>query len=150
MAFLLGRFYSPAVERAFFGVALGAPFILLLWLVRRAFYVRLQPGWAAAGGGLYLLILPACIYTLRALGHVSPVTGFMAMGLGSVVVSLLLLIPLNPCGLVAQKNGSASRVTSDHWRYGKWAMATAGVAWLPTNIYFVLLPAWVGLGRPGP
>ena len=40
-------------------------------------------------------------------------------------------------------------MTSDHWRYGKWAMATAGVAWLPTNIYFVLLPAWVGLEQAG-
>jgi O-antigen/teichoic acid export membrane protein len=148
-AFLLGRLYSPAVERAFLGLALATPFILLLWLVRRAFYVRLQPAWAAAGGGLYMLTLLACIYALRDAGHLSPFTGFAAMGLGSVVVSLLLLIPLDPRGLVAQKEASASTVTADHWRYGRWAIATAGVAWFPTNIYFVLLPAWVGLEQAG-
>src|ERR1035437_10172823 len=50
-ALLLGWLYSPAVGRAFVALAVAAPFILLLWLLRRAFYVRLNPGWAAAGGG---------------------------------------------------------------------------------------------------
>jgi len=52
-ALVLGRLYSPSVARAFLGLALAGPFILLLWLVRRAFYVQLRPGWAAAGGALY-------------------------------------------------------------------------------------------------
>ena len=148
-AFLLGWPYSPAVARPFLGLAIAAPFILLLWLVRQAFYVRLQPGWAAAGGGLYMLFLPICIYALRAMERLSPVTGFLGMGLGSLVVSLLLLIPLNPRRPGVHKNPSVSTVASDHWRSGRWAMATAGLAWFPTNIYFVLLPAWVGLGEAG-
>lgn len=149
MAFLLGWTYSPAVERAFLGLAIAAPFILLLWLVRRAFYARLQPGWAAAGGGLYMLFLPVCIYALRAMERLSPVTGFLGMGLGSLVVSLLLLIPLNSCRPGVHTNPSVSTVASDHWRYGRWSLATAGLAWFPTNIYVVLLPAWVGLGEAG-
>jgi O-antigen/teichoic acid export membrane protein len=148
-AFLLGWLYSPAVERAFLALALAAPFILLLWLVRRAFYVRLQPGWAAAGGGLYILFLPVCIYALRAMERLSPVTGFLGMALGGLVVSLLLLIPLNPRRPGVHKNPSVSMVANDHWRYGRWAMATAGLAWFPTNIYFVLLPVWVGLEEAG-
>jgi O-antigen/teichoic acid export membrane protein len=148
-AFLLGWLYSPAVERAFLGLAIAAPFILLLWLVRQAFYVRLQPGWAAAGGGLYILFLPVCIYALRAVERLSPLTGFLGMGLGSLVVSMLLLIPHNPRRPGAHENPGVSMVASDHWRYGKWAMATAGLAWFPTNIYFALLPAWVGLQEAG-
>jgi O-antigen/teichoic acid export membrane protein len=148
-AFLLGRVYSPSIERALLGLALAAPFILLQWLVRRAFYVRLQPGWAAAGGGLYILFLPVCIYALRAMERLSPVTAFLGMALGSLVVSLVLLIPLNPRGPGVHKNPTVSMVADDHWRYGRWAMATAGLGWFPTEIYFVLLPAWVGLEEAG-
>jgi O-antigen/teichoic acid export membrane protein len=148
-AFLLGWLYSPAVDRPFLSLAIAAPFMLLLWLVRQAFYARLQPGWAAAGGGLYMLFLPACIYALRAMERLSPVTGFLGMGFGSLGVSLLLLMALIPRWSGAHKNPSVSAVASDHWQYGRWAMATAALAWFPTNIYFVLLPAWVGLGEAG-
>ncbi len=81
-AFLLGWVYSPAVERAFLALAIAAPFILLLWLLRRAFYVRLNPGWAAAGGVVYLLILLASALALRAAGRLTPATGFLAMAGG--------------------------------------------------------------------
>ena len=37
-------------------------------------------------------------------------------------------------------------VTADHWRYGKWAVASAVVAWFPDNIYYAVLPAFSGLG----
>ena len=71
------------------------------------------------------------------------------MGLGSLVVSLLLLIPLKGRRVGLHESPTVSMVAKDHWRYGRWAMATAGVAWFPTNIYFVLLPAWVGLEQAG-
>src|SRR5208337_4506676 len=95
-AFVLGRLYSPAVERAFLGLAIAAPFILLLWLLRRAFYVRLNPGWAAAGGGVYLVVLLASALTLRAAGRLTPATGFLAMAAASLITCLLLLILLRP------------------------------------------------------
>ncbi len=149
-AFLLGRLYSPAVERAFLGLALAGPFILLLWLVRRAFYVRLEPAWAAVGGGLYFLVLIVSIQALRAADALSPATGFLAMGAGALAASALLLAHLRPrLRAIAGNPTAPALVAADHWRYGRWALATAGVSWFPSNIYFVLLPAWFSLEAAG-
>jgi O-antigen/teichoic acid export membrane protein len=37
------------------------------------------------------------------------------------------------------------QVWGDHWSYGRWALASALVAWFPQNIYYALLPAKAGL-----
>ncbi len=146
-AFLLGWLYSPEVEPAFLALAIAGPFILLIWLLRRAFYVRLNPGWAAAGSGVYLLILLASILTLRAVGRLTPATGFLAMAAGSLITSLLLLVLLRPT--LATDSSVIRAVAADHWRYGRWSVATAGISWLPGNIYYVLLPGWFGLEGAG-
>jgi O-antigen/teichoic acid export membrane protein len=146
-ALLLGPSYSPEVERAFLALAIAAPFILLLWLLRRAFYVRLNPGWAAAGGVVYLLIVLASALTLRATGHLTPATGFLAMAAGSLITSPLLLVPLRPT--LAAESSAIRAVAADHWRYGKWGVAGAGPGWVTDSIYFLVLPAWVGLAEAG-
>ena len=147
VAFLLGRLYSPVVERAFLALAIAAPFILLLWLLRRAFYVQLNPGWAAAGGGVYLLVLLASALTLRAAGRLTPATGFLAMAAASLITCLLLLILLRPT--LATDSSAIRAVVADHWRYGKWLVASVGPGWITENIYFLVLPAWVGLAEAG-
>jgi O-antigen/teichoic acid export membrane protein len=146
-AFLLGWLYSPAVERAFLALAVAGPLILLLWLLRRAFYVRLNPGWAAVGGGVYLLILLAGALTLRAAGRLTPATGFLTMAAGSLITCLLLLVLLRPT--LATDSSAIRAVVADHWRYGKWGAAAAGPFWVSDNIYFLVLPAWVGLAEVG-
>jgi len=146
-AFLLGWLYSPAVERAFLALAIAGPFILLLWLLRRAFYVRLNPGWSAVGGGVYLAILLAGILALRNAGRLSPATGFLAMAAASLITCLILFALLHP--KLATESSTMRAVATDHWRYGKWAAATAGPAWFSSNVYFLVLPAWFGLEAAG-
>jgi len=146
-AFLLGWLYSPAVGRAFLALALAGPFILLLWLLRRAFYVRLNPGWSAVGGGVYLLILVAGILALRSAGRLTPATGFLAMAAASLITCLILFALLRP--KLAPESSTMRAVATDHWRYGKWAAAAAGVSWLPVNLYFIVLPAWTSLEAAG-
>jgi O-antigen/teichoic acid export membrane protein len=147
VAFLLGWLYSPAVERAFLALAIAAPFILLLWLLRRAFYVRLNPGWAATGGVVYLLTLLASTLTLRTAGRLTPATGFLAMAAASLIACLLLLLLLRPT--LAADSSAIRDVATDHWRYGKWIAAASGPGWVTDNIYFLVLPAWVGLAQAG-
>ena len=146
-AFLLGWLYSPAVERAFLGLAIAGPILLLLGLLRRAFYVRLNPGWAAAGGVVYLLILLASALTLRAAGRLTAATGFLTMAAGSLITCLFLLALLRPT--LATDSSSIRAVAADHWRYGKWGAAAAGPGWVTESIYYLVLPAWVGLAEVG-
>jgi O-antigen/teichoic acid export membrane protein len=148
-AFLLGRIYSASIERALLGLALAAPFILLLWLVRQACYVRLRPERAAAGGLLYLVLLLAFMNALRAGQRLSLVTAFMGMGIVALVVSVVLMLILDPIWTLEGGSLSAKMVFTDHWRYGRWSVATAGINWFPGNVYYVLLPIWVGLEGSG-
>ncbi len=146
-AFLLGWLYSPAVERAFLALAIAGPFILLLWLLRRAFYVRLNPGGAAVGGGVYLMILVGGALALHAAGRLTPATGFLAMAAASLIACLVLLVLLRPTW--AMDSSAIRAVAADHWRYGKWPAAGAGPGWVMDNVYFLALPAWVGLAEAG-
>jgi len=146
-ALLLGWLYSPAVGRAFLALALAGPFILLLWLLRRAFCVRLNPGWSAVGGGVYLALLLAGILALRPAGRLTPGTGFLAMAAASFITCLILFALLRP--KLATEASALRAVAADHWRYGKWAAATAGPAWFSSNVYFLVLPAWFGLAEAG-
>ena len=146
-ALLLGNIYSVVVERALLALAVAAPFILLLWLLRRAFYARLDPRWAAASGGVYLVILVAGTVVLRSARLLSPSTGFLSMGAASLITSVLLLARLRPT--LKTDSPTIRAVATDHWRYGKWVAAGAGPNWVTDNIYFMVLPAWVGLADAG-
>jgi len=146
-AFLLGNIYSAEVERAFLALAVAAPFILLLWLLRRAFYARLDPVWAAASGVVYFAILVASAVELHAVGLLSPAAGFLSMAAGSLITSMLLLARLRPRS--AADASMIRTVAADHWNYGKWVAAGAGPNWITDNIYFIVLPAWLGLAEVG-
>jgi O-antigen/teichoic acid export membrane protein len=145
VSFLLGRLYSASVQHAFAALALAAPFVLLTWLGRGGFYARLRPGGAAVAGAFYFCILIGVLVVLRERNQLSPVTAFLGMGLAGLVSAMFLLVRLGfhwrrtPDGLTLRA------VTADHWRYGKWAVASALVAWFPDNIYYAVLPAMSGL-----
>lgn len=149
VAFLLGQVYSASVEKTFIVLALAAPFILLLWLVRQSFYVRLQPGWSAAGGFLYCVFLLSFMMSLWSAHQISPVAVFIAMGSVTLLVSVILLFILRPSWILERSKTTAKMVFSDHWRYGRWSMATAGIMWLPSNIYYLVLPILLGLNGTG-
>jgi O-antigen/teichoic acid export membrane protein len=146
VSFLLGRMYSSSVQHAFAALAIAAPFIMLTWLGRAGFYARLQPGEAAVGGVFYFAAMVGVLYLLRQRNQLSPGTAFLAMGLAGLVSSLYLLIRLSSQSHHASHDVTLRAVANNHWRYGKWAVASAVVAWFPDNIYYAVLPALSGLG----
>jgi O-antigen/teichoic acid export membrane protein len=144
-SFLLGRLYSASVQHAFAALAAAGPFMLLIWLGRAGFYARLLPGGAAAGGAIYFSIVIGALFLLHERNQLSPVTVFLGMGLAGLVSAAFLLIRLGFHRRITHDGLSLRTVTDDHWRYGKWAMASAVVAWFPDNIYYAVLPAISGL-----
>jgi O-antigen/teichoic acid export membrane protein len=146
-AFVVRRFYSPLVASALLALAAAAPVILLLWVLRRAFYARLDPIWAAASGVVYLVILVAVTVALHVHGLLSPATGLLSMAAASFITCALLLVRLRP---VFRTDAATMRaVAKDHWDYGKWVAAGAGPNWITDNIYYIVLPARLGLAQAG-
>jgi len=143
-ALVLGNMYSKDIGGALLALSLAGPMILLLWLLRRALYVRLQPGRAALGGVFYLVLLVGVVYLLQAKHELSPATAFLGMGFSALMVSILLVNFLCPEWVIVG-NPRPAMAARDHWRYGRWSIGTAGLIWIPGNIYFLVLPAWIGL-----
>jgi O-antigen/teichoic acid export membrane protein len=137
---------SFALAGAFLGSAIAGPFILFSWLVRRACLARLQPRWAALGGGLYVLFLLAGGVVLWTAGVLTPLSAFMLQGAAGLTSAMWTLRRLQP-SLERTDGAGVTRdeVLRDHWRYGRWAIASSGLSWVPGNLYYVLLPAFAGL-----
>ncbi len=137
---LVLRFGSGALGLALLGLALAAPFIMLLWLLRQVFYIVARPQWAAAGGAIYLAVMLVGLAGVNQLGALSSLAAFVVMGAAALLTCALYTTILRP-----QWGGVAWReMLRDHWTYGRWSTATAGLMWLPGNINYILVPAWIG------
>jgi len=129
--------------------AAASPIILLTWLARRACYARLHPEYAAVGGAVYLAAMLVILTALRGFDMMSSVNAVFAMG-GAGVFSLLVLLPALGLrlGEVAGQPAAIS-VVRDHWGYGRWALATAALGWIPSNVFLFVLPLRGGLEAAG-
>jgi O-antigen/teichoic acid export membrane protein len=138
------RFYSPPVGGALSGLAAASPAILLFWLARRMPYVILQPRWSVAASACYLPVMLGLAALLKGAGRLGTLTAFLSIGFASLAASLLFL-PYFFKTLPDSDRTSATDVARTHWRYGRWAAGTAAIQWFPGQVYYALLPAWLGL-----
>lgn len=144
IALFIGHFYSEEIQIALLALSIATPFILLLWLLRRAFYVYLQPAWSALGGAIYFILLILSVFFLQSCHRLSPASYFLCMGLCSLLISLFFIHLLRPEWSFTISPDSLT-MQKDHLRYGRWALGTNVLGWGVNNAYFVILPPWIGL-----
>jgi O-antigen/teichoic acid export membrane protein len=144
VGFPIGFFYSKGLQTALFGLSIAVPFISLSWLLRRSFYVRLEPGWAVIGGAVYAILLLVAVIFLKINHLLSPASYFLSMGLCSLLISLLFIYIIRPAVFKLRKP-EMLEIQKDHFCYGKWALGTNVLAWGMNNAYFVILPFWINL-----
>jgi O-antigen/teichoic acid export membrane protein len=142
---VVGAFGPSTLSSALFGFALAGPLILLPWFMRRACYIRLEPHLAASGGIVYLILMVIGLLALYRLASLSMVPAIGVMALASLIASLWLASRLRVSGSPATASGLAGEAFRDHWGYGRWAVATMALGWIPGNVYYLLLPLWQGL-----
>lgn len=136
------------IARSLSGMALTAPFILFLWLGRRACYVTLAPEIAALGGILYAILMVCGAWALYVQGWISPEATFGVMGVGSLVVGILLFARLLRNDQPSDDTLSAD-VLKSHLGYGHWAAVTSVLTWGTGNVPLLLLALWHGFEAGG-
>jgi O-antigen/teichoic acid export membrane protein len=141
--------HSVSLAGALFGVCIASPCILLFWLVRRSFYLELQPASATQGAVLYCILVLSLLLGANALKVLSPFTAFLIMGTAALVTSVAFLIKLKPIARLRRNELSLRETSRQHWVYGRWALASAIAMWIPTNIYYVLLGSSAGMAHAG-
>jgi O-antigen/teichoic acid export membrane protein len=137
--------HSPVSAMAFAGIAISAPFLLIHALGRRSFYLKLSPAPAAFGSAFYCVCVVGGVFLVYKLGWLSAFTAYLVLGgaalVGGVIMFFQLNAKLEPATAVVRLRTTWAK----HWKYGKWALATCFVGWLPTYIYIPLVSKFSGL-----
>ena len=126
-------------------LAMAAPAILFLWLVRRACYIESRPRLAAAASLVYALIVPAGMLLLTQFGMLTAASGLLSLGLSSLLVGSWLTLRLSRSTFEPVTLSSAPNVTRAHWSYGRWALGIGALSWVPSNAVVMALPLWHSL-----
>ncbi len=141
--------HSPVSAMAFAGMTVAAPFILIHALGRRSFYLKLSPGPAAFGSAFYCAFVVGGSFLVYKLGWLSAFTAYLVMGLAALVGGVIMLFQLNAKLEPATAKVHLSATWGKHWEYGKWALATCIVGWIPTYVYIPLVSKFSGLAVAG-
>lgn len=127
-------------------LAAASPFVLFQWLMRRSCYVHMNPRAAALAGSGYLAAVVAGAAALFHFGLLSAVTAIGLMALASLLAGLAIWRRPRPLGAdIGLLSPFGREVLREHWRYGRWATASAALTWVPGNLFYVVLPARAGL-----
>ena len=142
-------FDSTLLGMTIAGMGMASPLILLLWLMRRAFYITNQPGHAATGSGLYFLFVCIGFWVLFQIKALSPFLAFVTLGIGAVPVCFWCQKTLKAFLPKKENYFSVLRVYKSHWMYGKWMVGNSVVIWLSKDVLYIMLPFWWGLESSG-
>lgn len=134
------------LARCLAAMAVTAPAVLLWWLARSAWYLRLNPAPAAWGALGYAVTLVGGVWLLRWQGWLSGETGILAMGAAGLATGLWLLWKLEPNW---RGELTEAEVWRESWQFGKWEMGIALAAWLPASLCYPVTSAVLGQGEAG-
>ena len=138
--FLGAGVLSPAL----LGLAVATPLYLLLLLLRRACYVRMDPRRSAVASGLYLVVTLLGAFAAWRMTELSSESGFLALAAGSLASSGWLLSRLGVAWSLPSR-AEISEIVSVHWEFSRWALGTNVAQWVRGNLYVFILPIWGGL-----
>jgi O-antigen/teichoic acid export membrane protein len=137
--------HSPASATAFAGMTAATPFILIHALGRRSFYLKLSPGPAAFGSLFYFALTVSGAFVVYKMGRLSAFTAFLVMGFAAMIGGLIMVLQLHAKLEPATATMHLRETWSKHWEYGKWALGTCIVGWIPTYVYIPLVSKFSGL-----
>jgi O-antigen/teichoic acid export membrane protein len=147
VAYRLG--HADGLPSALLGLAFSTPTVLLLWLVKRTFYLKLSPAPSVFAALLYCALTMGGLAVVYQRHLLSPLTAFLLMGMGGLGSSLVLLVYLES-KLPATKEGpSVTETWGKHWRYGRWALGANAMMWIPINSFYPLVSKFSTLAAAG-
>jgi O-antigen/teichoic acid export membrane protein len=127
-------------------LALAIPMILLQWLLRFACYVQLEPHRAAYAGASYMAFVLLGICGVEYVGWLSPAAAILLMGVASLVSVAGIFQTFRTQAPPVREKHLFHEVVADHWSYSRWIVGSNLLAWIPQSSFYLILPAWGGLG----
>lgn len=141
--------HSPLLAIALTGMTIATPFLMAHGLARRSFYLKLMPGPAAFGSIFYCVFVTGGVFLFFRLGLLSSFTAFLLMGLAALITSIVMVFQLNAALAPATGRPGLRATWGKHWEYGRWALATCVVGWIPNYIYIPVVSSFSGMAVAG-
>ena len=141
--------HSSVLAVAFAGVALATPFILIHAMARRSFYLKLSPAPAAFASLFYCILVTGGVFVAYRGGWLTAFTAYLLMGLASLVSGIIMVFQLNARLERVPGRPHVKEVWGKHWEYGKWALGTCVVGWIPNYVYIPLVSGLSGVAAAG-
>ena len=129
-----------ALRNAFAGLAIAAPGMLFFVLMRRVCYARFQMRLAALSSAGYLLLTLGGATLLRASGQLSLFSAYALLGAASLAIGYLMSSVLAAGGPRSDSASLSKEVAQAHWDFGKWAVPSGIVKWIPLNAWYLTVP----------
>ena len=134
------------VASVLFALALAQPFILMLWLARRACYVRHRPEWAALSGLLYAALVLLGAFGLERTAWLSASTALGLMSGASLIAGMVIVVGYLRVPLLGSlPDGAFVAASKQHWGFGRWVVGTGILGWVTGYLPLLLLPVAAGL-----
>ena len=143
---------SSVIGQSILGLGLFLPMIMLIWLVRRIFYVIQNPAGSLFSSAVYVIFLlggswlihdrvtePPLYYWFGILGIAGLISGLIPLLLWR---SLLTNTPHNPKFV-------SMEVFSEHWTFGKWVMSATVFNFIATQIQIFAVATILSLDAAG-
>jgi O-antigen/teichoic acid export membrane protein len=131
------------------GMTIATPFILAHGLGRRGFYLKLSPGPAAFGSIFYCVMVIGGVFLVYRLGWLTSFSAFLVMGCAAFVSSIVMVFQLHAALPPASGRPELGSTCKKHWEYGRWALGTCVVGWIPNYIYIPLVSGFSGMAAAG-
>ena len=144
VAAVIWAFGHPLIATSLAGLALAAPSMLVLLSLRRVAYARFETRLAAFGGAANLLLILAGLVLVHGASRLTVVTAFAVLGAAALAVCAVLWRLLGLRNPLARPWPLARSVADEHRRYGRWGVAAGLLAWVPGNVFYLILPMLPG------
>jgi O-antigen/teichoic acid export membrane protein len=138
------RWIAPQfVTGALWGLALTAGILLSGYLLRRVFYLKRQPGFAAGTSTTFFVTVAIGLWASSTFHHLTGFSVFMILAVGWILAGLAF----GPRMALEKPNLSFLETEptywTEHWRYSRWVLATAIVYQFTTQGYYWLVAGFL-------
>lgn len=147
VALRLGQ--ASGLSSALIGIAFAAPSVLLFWVLKRVFYLKLSPGPSVASAVLYCILTIGGLAVVYKHGSLSMFSALLLMAFGGLGASAVLLVYLGMRLPSSPDAPSLLETWRRHWSYGRWALGANAMMWVPINAFYPLLSRFSGMAQAG-
>jgi len=146
---VLSRIAPQLMSRALVGLALTSGVLLTGYLLRRVFYMQRQPDLAAKCSLVSFMTIAGLLWLAARVHLLNSFSVFLILALGWIAAGACFGSKLR-FGTPAQRFLDIEpNYWKEHWKYAKWALATAFVFQFTTQGYFWLVGAVLSLKEVG-